>query len=118
MWLWSPQARTLAVIPAMLAGAQHIEELIEALEVRFLANRDPLLHFGLLTDFLDADEATLPTDVRLAGSGRIPSEHGRMNSSDPARREASGLESRLEAVGEPPEGWTPTRTPHGAPIPE
>ena len=28
----------------------------EALEVRFLANRDENLHFGLLTDFRDADE--------------------------------------------------------------
>ena len=38
----------------MLTSAQNIEELIEALEVRFLANRDANLHFGLLTDFRDA----------------------------------------------------------------
>ena len=61
-----PQSRTLAVIPAMLTSAQHIEGLVEALEVRFLANRDSKLHFGLLTDFQDAHEETLPADEPLA----------------------------------------------------
>jgi cyclic beta-1,2-glucan synthetase len=44
-------SRTLVVVPTMLTSAQNIEDLIEALEVRFLANRDDHLHFGLLTDF-------------------------------------------------------------------
>ena len=35
------------------------------LEVRFLANRDDNLHFGLLTDFRDAGEETLPEDEPL-----------------------------------------------------
>ena len=39
--------------------------LVEALEVRFLANRDAHLHFALLTDFLDAAEETLPDDDAL-----------------------------------------------------
>ena len=60
-----PEMRTLAVVPAMLASAQNVEDLIEALEVRFLANRDANLHFGLLTDFRDACEETLPEDERL-----------------------------------------------------
>ena len=49
-----PESRTLVVVPTMLTSAQNIEDLIEALEVRFLANRDDNLHFGLLTDFRDA----------------------------------------------------------------
>ncbi len=49
----------------MLTSAQNIEDLIEALEVRFLANRDANLHFGLLTDFRDAHEETLPEDEPL-----------------------------------------------------
>ncbi|MHB8907628.1 MAG: GH36-type glycosyl hydrolase domain-containing protein [Syntrophales bacterium] len=57
--------RTLVVVPTMLAGAQNIEGLIEALEVRFLANRDANLHFGLLTDYRDAGEETLPEDEPL-----------------------------------------------------
>ena len=44
---------------------RNIEDLIEALEVRFLANRDENLHFGLLTDFQDAAEETLPSDEPL-----------------------------------------------------
>ena len=52
-------SRTLAIVPAMLTGAGDIEDLVEALEVRFLANRDEHLHFGLLTDFGDAAAETL-----------------------------------------------------------
>ena len=51
--------------------AQH-RGLVEALEVRFLANRDAHLHFGLLTDFQDALQETLPGDdalVRLVQTG-------------------------------------------------
>ncbi|WP_373497901.1 GH36-type glycosyl hydrolase domain-containing protein [Desulfococcus sp.] len=59
------ELRTLVVVPTMLTGTQNIEDLIEGLEVRFLANRDDHLHFGLLTDFHDADEETLPEDEPL-----------------------------------------------------
>src|SRR4030042_2812377 len=41
-----PESRTLAVIPTMLTSSQNIENLVEALEVRFLANRDENLRFG------------------------------------------------------------------------
>lgn len=58
-------ARTLVVVPTMICGDAGIEVLVESLEVRFLANRDPLLHFGLLTDFADAPVATLPGDAAL-----------------------------------------------------
>ena len=46
--------RTLVVVPTLLASNQHIDELLEALEVRYLGNRDAQLLFGLLTDFCDA----------------------------------------------------------------
>ncbi|HEX9136982.1 MAG TPA: cyclic beta 1-2 glucan synthetase, partial [Nitrospirota bacterium] len=59
------ESRTLAIVPTMLASARNIEDLIEALEVRFLANRDINLHFGLLTDFPDAAEEILPEDDPL-----------------------------------------------------
>ena len=35
-----PQSRTLVVVPTLLTSAEDIEGLVEALEVRFLANRD------------------------------------------------------------------------------
>ena len=60
-----PELRTLVVVPTMLTSTENIEELIKALEVRFLANRDDRLHFGLLTDFCDAIEETLPEDEPL-----------------------------------------------------
>jgi cyclic beta-1,2-glucan synthetase len=60
-----PESRTLVVIPAMLMDAQNIKELIESLEVRFLANRHDNLHFSLLTDFQDSDKESLPEDESL-----------------------------------------------------
>jgi len=59
------EARTLVVTPTMLTGDATIETLVEALEVRFLANRDDSLHFGLLTDLRDAPAETLPQDAGL-----------------------------------------------------
>jgi hypothetical protein len=60
-----PGCRTLVVIPTMLTTVEEIEKLVEALEVRFLANRRDNLHFGLLTDFTDAAQETLPGDQLL-----------------------------------------------------
>ena len=47
------------------SSAETVEALVESLEVRFLANRRSALHFGLLTDFVDAPAATLPSDAPL-----------------------------------------------------
>lgn len=60
-----PTSRTLVVVPTMLTSPANVESLVEALEVRFLANRDTSVHFALLTDFLDAGEETLPGDTAL-----------------------------------------------------
>ncbi|TYT27500.1 cyclic beta 1-2 glucan synthetase [Luteimonas viscosa] len=57
--------RTLVVVPTMFGSDQGIAALAEGLEVRFLANRDPNVHFALLTDFFDAAEAQLPGDEAL-----------------------------------------------------
>ncbi len=59
------ESSTLAVIPSMLTGVQNIKKLIEALEVRYLANQDKNLYFGLLTDFRDAHAETMPDDEML-----------------------------------------------------
>jgi cellobiose phosphorylase len=60
-----PESRSLVVVPAMLLNIQNIEDLVEALEVRFLANQDKNLHFGLLTDFKDAAQEKLEEDDQL-----------------------------------------------------
>ena len=59
------QHRTMVVIPTILSSLTVIDELIEGLEVRFLANRDANLYFALLTDFKDAATETLPEDGQL-----------------------------------------------------
>jgi len=58
-------ARTLVVVPTLLSHAEVIDELCEALEVRFLANRDEHTHFALLTGFLDATTETCADDAAL-----------------------------------------------------
>jgi cyclic beta-1,2-glucan synthetase len=61
-----PQAyRTLVVIPTMLDSVAAIESLVNALEVRYLGNRDNYLHFMLLTDFNDAPAEHMPEDSSL-----------------------------------------------------
>ena len=65
-----PEARALVVIPTLLTSPRNVESLVEALEVRFLANRDANLHFGLLTSFGDAAEETLAEDAPLLALAR------------------------------------------------
>jgi cellobiose phosphorylase len=60
-----PSARTLVVVPTMLTSTASAEALLEALEVRFLANHDAHLHFALLTDFADAATENLDGDAAL-----------------------------------------------------
>ncbi len=57
-----PESRTLVVVPTMLGTLAGVEELVDALEVRYLANRSVNLHFGLLTDLHDAAHEHLPED--------------------------------------------------------
>ncbi|MDT3776672.1 glucoamylase family protein [Nitrospira sp. MA-1] len=57
--------RTMVVVPTLLSRSQEIDDLLEALEIRYLGNRDPHLFFALLTDFRDAPERMLPDDEAL-----------------------------------------------------
>lgn len=65
-----PGLRTLVVVPTMLADAEGADALVEQLEVRHLANRDPQLQFALLTDFTDAPREHLPGDEALLAHAR------------------------------------------------
>jgi cyclic beta-1,2-glucan synthetase len=60
-----PEHRTLIVIPTMLSDVEDVKDLLEGLEVRYLANRDDNLHFALLTDFTDAPQEHMPGDAEL-----------------------------------------------------
>ena len=56
------EARTMVVVPTLLASAASARAQIEHLEVQALGNVDPNLHFALLTDYPDATEAERPQD--------------------------------------------------------
>ena len=58
-------SKTLVIIPTILTTVSAIENLVEALEVRFLANRKDNIHFGLLTDFRDASQEVVSNDEVL-----------------------------------------------------
>ncbi|MEO8211752.1 MAG: glucoamylase family protein, partial [Myxococcales bacterium] len=62
--------RTMVVVPTMLSSADGIKELLDGLEVRYLANRDDNLHFALLTDFTDAATETVAGDDDLVSLAR------------------------------------------------
>ncbi|MEX2493242.1 MAG: glucoamylase family protein [Nitrospirales bacterium] len=62
--------RTMVVVPTLLSTSEEIDRLLEALEIRYLGNRDPHLFFALLTDFRDAPERTLPEDDALLAHAR------------------------------------------------
>ncbi|HLX65186.1 MAG TPA: glucoamylase family protein [Planctomycetota bacterium] len=57
--------RTMVVIPTMLTGSKVVDNLIEGIEIRYLANRDDNIFFALLTDFSDAAQETEPGDAAL-----------------------------------------------------
>lgn len=61
----APDCRTMVVVPTMISSPANVDRLIENLELHHLANRDPHLHFALLTDFSDASSETLPEDGAL-----------------------------------------------------
>ncbi len=62
--------RTMVIVPTLLSSPQEIDDLLEALEIRYLGNRDVNLSFALLTDFRDAAEQTLPEDDALVAHAR------------------------------------------------
>jgi hypothetical protein len=59
------ECRTLVVVPTMITSKNNVENLVEGLEVRFLANQDEAVQYALLTDLRDADRESLPEDEPL-----------------------------------------------------
>jgi cyclic beta-1,2-glucan synthetase len=57
--------RTMVVIPTIFSSEAGVRELVERLEVHFLANQDEHLHFALLGDFADAAAEQMPDDYAL-----------------------------------------------------
>ncbi len=62
--------RTIVAVPTMLTSHESVHDLMENLEVRYLANRDGHLHFALLTDFKDASSEVVDGDKELVQAAR------------------------------------------------
>lgn len=62
--------RTIVAVPSMLKSKEGIERLIESLEIHYFANRDPHLHFAILTDFADALQKETAEDKALIEQAR------------------------------------------------
>ena len=58
-------ASTFVVVPTIFFSEAQVNELIERLEVHFLANQDPLIYYALLGDFRDAQTEETPNDSIL-----------------------------------------------------
>lgn len=59
------QCRTLVVVPTLLSSEKAVRLELEKLEIHFLANTDPEVAFGILSDFPDSNSETLPEDTKL-----------------------------------------------------
>ncbi len=65
-----PEHATLVVVPMMLSSLEVVHSEVEKLEVRFLANREANLFFGLFSDFTDSPAQTAPGDAELLRAER------------------------------------------------
>jgi cyclic beta-1,2-glucan synthetase len=65
-----PQLRTLVAVPAFLGDGAARDELVERLEIHFLANPDGDTRFALLTDWPDAPHETSAADEAILDDAR------------------------------------------------
>src|ERR1051325_11000127 len=56
------EASTMVVVPSILFSESQVSQLVEDLEVQFLANQDEHIYFALLSDFPDAEMPEMPDD--------------------------------------------------------
>ncbi len=57
---------TMVIVPTLLPGEKRVRELLQQLEIYYLANRDKNLYFSLVGDFKDSDSRDLPEDESIA----------------------------------------------------
>ena len=60
-------AATFVVVPTIFLNESQVHELVERLEVHYLANQDSYVYFALLGDFPDAQTEETPNDSYLLG---------------------------------------------------
>ncbi len=62
--------RTAVVMPVLFGSLAEVDELAAQLERHYLGNPDPQLSYTLLSDFPDADSATLPGEADVLDHAR------------------------------------------------
>jgi cyclic beta-1,2-glucan synthetase len=62
--------RTIVAMPVLLTNRAQVEQLVDQLEVHYLASTDGDIYFALLSDWTDADEETAPDDGELLETAR------------------------------------------------
>lgn len=62
--------RTMVVIPALLTDEKRVVELIEQMEVFYLANQEENLHFALIGDYKDGPEEHTKQDQGIIDTGK------------------------------------------------
>lgn len=64
-------AATMVVIPVIWSTVEEVEEMVERLELHYLANKHANIHFALLGDFKDAEKETLPQDEVIVQTAKV-----------------------------------------------
>jgi cyclic beta-1,2-glucan synthetase len=77
----SSEFRTIVVVPTLLTGRAAIDELVERLEIHYLASQDGDIQFALLSDWTDSATETAANDEELLGAaiegiGRLNNQYG------------------------------------------
>jgi len=76
------ECATLVAVPTLLMDEAQVRALLNDLEVRFLANRDPHLHFALLTDLPDSvskphtNDAHALVEIAVQGIDELNAKYG------------------------------------------
>jgi cyclic beta-1,2-glucan synthetase len=77
-------ARTLVAVPCMITSRDAVDEMVRNLEVHYLANPNGEIYFALLSDWRDADQEKLTSDMELL---------------DYAKREVAQLNAKYDFAG-------------------
>ena len=75
------ELRTLVAVPVLLTRPDQVEDLVDRLEVHYLANPEGELHFALVSDWADSEAPELASDAELLstaarGVARLNERHG------------------------------------------
>ena len=78
------EAATMVVIPVIWSSHEEVDEMVDRLEIHYLANRSPHIHYAILGDFTDSRLERLPEDDRLAAyaKGKMEMLYKRYSSSN------------------------------------